>query len=81
MSAISRLLLIGLCVLPLAFLACMDTRDVEKPSDTEEIADVVGNVRFETSCGEDVQGPFDNAVAMLHSFEFEEARGMFEAIA
>ena len=80
MSAISRLLLIGLCVLPLAFLACMDTGDVEKPSDTAEIADVVGNVRFETSCAEDVQDPFDDAVAMLHSFEFEEARGMFEAV-
>ena len=81
MSTRSRLLLSGLCVLPLALAACADTTDVEKPSDTAESADVVGDVRFETSCAEDVQAAFDSAVATLHSFEFDEARGMFEAIA
>ena len=42
---------------------------------------VVGNVRFDTSCSENVSGAFDSAVATLHSFEFDEARGMFEAVA
>jgi tetratricopeptide (TPR) repeat protein len=65
-------------VLPLALAACAD---IEGPKDTAESTDVVGDVRFETSCAEDVKGAFDGAVATLHSFEFDEARGMFEAIA
>ena len=74
----SRLLRMTLCVLPLAFASCAE---VEAPSETAESTDVVGDVRFETSCAEDAQGAFNSAVATLHSFEFEEARGMFEAIA
>ena len=77
----NRFLLTGCCVLPLALAACADTSDVEAPSNTPTSADVVGDVRFETSCDEGVKGEFDNAVATLHSFEFEEAHGMFESIA
>ena len=81
MSTRIHLLLTVPCVLPLVFASCGDTSDVEEPAYTAEAADVVGDVRFETSCSEEVQGAFDAAVATLHSFEFEEARGMFEAIA
>ena len=82
MIAGSRLLPMSLCVLSLAFASCTDTTKVEAPSETAERSnDVVGDVRFETSCAEEVQGAFDSAVATIHSFEFDEARGMFEAIA
>ncbi len=80
MSTRIHLLLTVLFVLPLAFASCADTTDVEEPTNTAETADVVGDVRFETSCAEEIQGAFDTAVATLHSFEFDEARGMFEAI-
>lgn len=74
------LLLISLCVLLLAIASCADTNEVKGLSEAEP-TDVVGDVQFETSCAEDAQGAFDGAVATLHSFEFDEARGMFEAIA
>jgi hypothetical protein len=54
------------------------------PGETTEHADdgdVIGAVRFETSCAPKVQTAFDRAVATLHSFEFGEARDLFEAIA
>ena len=54
------------------------------PGETTEHADdgdVVGAVRFETSCAPKLQATFDRAVATLHSFEFGEARDLFEAIA
>jgi tetratricopeptide (TPR) repeat protein len=54
------------------------------PRETTEHSDdgdVIGAVRFETSCAPEVQTAFDRAVATLHSFEFGEARDLFEAIA
>ena len=81
MFAKSRFLLMSLYVLALLFASCTDTTELEAPGDSAESTDVVGIVRFETSCAEEVQGAFDSAVATLHSFEFGEARGMFEAIA
>ena len=54
------------------------------PGETTEHADdgdVIGAVRFETSCATKVQTAFDRAIATLHSFEFGEARDLFEAIA
>ncbi len=44
-------------------------------------ADRLGEVSFPTSCASDVQVDFDRAVALLHSFEFEESRGVFASIA
>src|SRR5262245_52609004 len=41
----------------------------------------VGTVRFETSCKAEVQAEFDNGVALLHSFFYEEAQRRFESIA
>ena len=40
----------------------------------------VGNVRFPTSCPAAVQGDFERAVALLHSFWYEEALKAFTAI-
>ncbi len=41
----------------------------------------VGTVRFPTSCSAAVQPRFEQAVAMLHSFWFEQANAAFEEVA
>lgn len=41
----------------------------------------LGTVSFPTSCAPEVQGDFDRAVAMLHSFWFDEAQAAFESVA
>ncbi len=57
-------------------LACArETRP--RPHDTRDW----GTVDFPTSCRPQVQGAFNRAVAMLHSFEFAAARSGFEAVA
>ena len=96
MVARSRFLLVNLCVVTLMLASCTDTAvveapneagqstqvvAVEAPSEAGQSTQVLGDVRFETSCAEEVQAAFHSAVATLYSFEFEEARGMFEAIA
>ena len=40
----------------------------------------LGNVHFETSCGGAVEGDFDHAMALLHSFEFPAAISGFEQV-
>ncbi|HEY6456827.1 MAG TPA: hypothetical protein VIY90_16245 [Steroidobacteraceae bacterium] len=39
----------------------------------------LGEVHFETSCSPDARGPFEHAVALLHSFEFGPASAGFHA--
>ena len=41
----------------------------------------VGSVHFTTSCAQAVQTDFQRAVALLHSFQYEQARAAFQAIA
>ena len=41
----------------------------------------IGSVHFATSCSKAVQGDFQRAVALLHSFQYEQARGAFQEIA
>ncbi|MFN2384033.1 MAG: hypothetical protein ABR559_07185 [Gemmatimonadota bacterium] len=41
----------------------------------------LGRVVFPVSCAEDVQPEFERAVAMLHSFWFEQAQAAFEQVA
>lgn len=77
----------ALGVLSLTCASCAapsgDVPDSAHGEATEHTADgdVIGAVRFQTSCAAEAQPAFDRAVATLHSFEFGEARGMFEAIA
>jgi len=40
----------------------------------------VGSVHFATSCSHDVQTAFQRAVALLHSFQYEQARAAFQEI-
>jgi tetratricopeptide (TPR) repeat protein len=47
----------------------------------QQPADQLGEVSFSTSCADDVGADFNRAVALLHSFEFEESRGVFTSIA
>ena len=81
MFAKDRMTIILLSAITLLFVACSDRGRPEAPAEAPETSDVVGAVQFETSCAERVTAPFNDAVATLHSFEFAEARGMFEAIA
>jgi tetratricopeptide (TPR) repeat protein len=46
-----------------------------------ETDDKFGTVSFPTTCAAEVQPQFERAVALLHSFEFEEGRGNFEEVA
>jgi tetratricopeptide (TPR) repeat protein len=40
----------------------------------------VGSVHFATSCSKDVQTSFQRAVALLHSFQYEQAREAFQNV-
>jgi hypothetical protein len=41
----------------------------------------VGSVQFETSCSKGIAGSFNRAVALLHSFQYEQTRQAFAQIA
>ena len=43
--------------------------------------DEIGSVNFATSCSHEVAADFNRAVALLHSFQYEQSRGIFEAVA
>ncbi len=58
-----------------------DVAQTETASHANNVADVTGTVHFENSCSPEVGDAFDTAVAMLHSFEFDESRMNFEQIA
>ena len=77
-------LFVTVSIVALVLSACSGApRDdvvVGEASESPDTADVIGAVRFETSCDGASQPACDSAVATLHSFEFDEARGMFEVI-
>jgi len=41
----------------------------------------IGSVHFLTSCAKTVESDFNHAVALLHSFQYEAARGTFSSVA
>ena len=41
----------------------------------------IGSVRFSTSCAPAVESDINHAVALLHSFQYEDTRAAFEAVA
>jgi tetratricopeptide (TPR) repeat protein len=43
--------------------------------------DEIGSVTFPTSCSREVAADFNRAVALLHSFQYEQSREGFEAVA
>jgi tetratricopeptide (TPR) repeat protein len=50
------------------------------PGDNAGIANRFGTVQFRTSCDPAVAADFNGAVALLHSFEYDEARAAFVGI-
>jgi tetratricopeptide (TPR) repeat protein len=51
-----------------------------QPRETGATANRFGTVQFKTSCDLAVASDFDGAVALLHSFEYDEARAAFVAV-
>ena len=51
------------------------------PSGRPDLGDRVGSANFPTSCSPSEKGEMDRAVALLHSFFYDEARRRFQAIA
>src|SRR5215831_6823479 len=41
----------------------------------------IGSVHFMTSCAKSVEQNFNHGVALLHSFQYEQARSVFEDVA
>ncbi|MFB3815300.1 MAG: tetratricopeptide repeat protein [Terriglobales bacterium] len=64
-----------LCLVPLG-LALADEGHEHGPASGK-----LGTVKFPTSCDKSVQNDFERAVAMLHSFWYDEAEKAFSAIA
>jgi tetratricopeptide (TPR) repeat protein len=58
-----------------ASLACADDRHDHKLS-----AEELGSVHFSTSCAKNVEASFNRAVALLHSFQYEQSRLSFEEV-
>jgi tetratricopeptide (TPR) repeat protein len=54
-------------------LACADEHHDHKLS-----AEELGSIRFSTSCAKNVEATFNRAVALLHSFQYEQSRLSFE---
>src|SRR4051794_8885126 len=67
-------LILGLC---LPFCAAWADEGHHHALTEEE----VGSVQFETSCSKDIAGSFNRAVALLHSFQYEQTRHAFTQIA
>ena len=54
---------------------------VRAPQDHSHHGDALGTVHFEISCSPEVTASFKRAVALLHSFGYEESRRAFEDVA
>lgn len=72
-----RILLTRFCVLLL--FTCIGWCDEGHHHDLTE--EEVGSVHFSTSCSPAVTASFNRAVALLHSFQYEQTRAAFTAIA
>src|SRR5258708_38888091 len=72
MRPLTAVLASALCFIPLALSQEEHHHDISE----EE----VGSVHFLTSCQPDLTGNFNRAVALLHSFQYEQARQAFAEI-
>src|SRR5215470_3690509 len=70
--------LLGVLVCALIFSSLVswcDEQHHHELSDSE-----IGSVHFSTSCSKDIQKDFNRAVALLHSFQYEDTKRAFEEI-
>src|SRR5713226_7321441 len=58
-----------------AALACADERHDHKLS-----AEELGSIHFSTSCAKSTEAAFNRAVALLHSFQYEQSRASFAEV-
>ena len=68
-----------LFLLPLLLIAPLIKAQEDHHHDLTE--QEVGSVHFSTSCSPETAGSFNRAVALLHSFQYEDARAAFAGIA
>ena len=59
----------------------LTTLGAQAQQDHSHHGDALGTVHFQTSCSPEVAASFMRAVALLHSFGYEEARRAFEEVA
>lgn len=65
----------------LAFLLCSASQHLAAQEHDHDLsAEEVGSVQFATSCSKTVELSFNRAVALLHSFQYEQAREAFNGI-
>src|SRR5712691_4885275 len=67
-----RMFAMGSALFLFAALACADERHNHKLS-----ADELGSIHFSTSCAKSTEAAFNRAVALLHSFQYEQSRATF----
>src|SRR5216684_2587461 len=67
-----RMFAMGSALFLFAALACADERHNHKLS-----ADELGSIHFSTSCAKSTEAAFNRAVALLHSFQYEQSRAPF----
>ena len=68
--------LLGVLVCALIFSSLVswcDEQHHHELSDRE-----IGSVHFSTSCSKDIEKDFNRAVALLHSFQYEDTKRAFE---
>src|SRR5713226_507088 len=70
-----RMFAMGSALFLFAALACADERHNHKLS-----ADELGSIHFSTSCAKSTEAAFNRAVALLHSFQYEQSRASFEEV-
>ncbi len=70
-------------VFTILFFAALALRDAVAQENHQHALteEEVGSVKFSTSCSRDVENNFNRAVAMLHSFQYEQVRTVFGEIA
>jgi tetratricopeptide (TPR) repeat protein len=70
-----------LLLLPVVFVPCASLWGGDGGRPTGEGSEQVGKVSFSISCRAEAQTTFNQAVAWLHSFEYEEAQKAFREVA
>jgi tetratricopeptide (TPR) repeat protein len=69
-----------LCLLPALFLAVVPSF-AQEPAHHHDSAEELGTVNFPVSCAAGVQKAFTRGMALLYSFEYEQAQRAFESVA